>query len=372
MAFAGGVYTLPAGNPVVTATTIQSSWANTTLSDIATALSTCILKDGTQTLTANIPMAGFKLTGLGAGSAVNDSVRMVQVQLGSIIYLTGTAGTNTVTAAASPPLTSLATGQTFRFIPAATNTGATTLQIDSTAATNVFSNGAALLGNELKQNIPVEVFFDGTQYQIIGSAGVLSANAVVDSVFRINAAGDQTKRFAVSVTGVAAGVTVTMAAPATGGSTFVGDTLIQTLTNKTLTSPTINTLVTGSAVAVKADMSGGTAANLIVSPSQMVNSKSSAKAWGSVGSPTTVQNSFPSGAVVSNSSGGFFQVVFAATMANTSYSVNAQTLDPLTPYSSCIVARNSGNFSILFITATGGATFQNPTGFTYTVYGDLV
>ena len=33
-----GTYSLPAGNPVVTATTITSTWANTTLSDIANAL----------------------------------------------------------------------------------------------------------------------------------------------------------------------------------------------------------------------------------------------------------------------------------------------------------------------------------------------
>ena len=73
MSFSGGVYTLPSGNPVVTGTTISSSWANTTLSDIATALSTCVLKDGTQTITANIPMSNFKFTGLAAGSSTQDS-----------------------------------------------------------------------------------------------------------------------------------------------------------------------------------------------------------------------------------------------------------------------------------------------------------
>ncbi len=41
-----GVYTLPAGNPVVTQTVIQSSWANTTLSDIATALNACYYAGG--------------------------------------------------------------------------------------------------------------------------------------------------------------------------------------------------------------------------------------------------------------------------------------------------------------------------------------
>ena len=33
-----GTYNLPAGNPVVPATVISTTWANTTLNDIATAL----------------------------------------------------------------------------------------------------------------------------------------------------------------------------------------------------------------------------------------------------------------------------------------------------------------------------------------------
>lgn len=65
MSFTAGVYTLPAGNPVVTATPITISWANTTLTDIATALSTCMLKDGSQTATASVAFA----QGLTAGGA---------------------------------------------------------------------------------------------------------------------------------------------------------------------------------------------------------------------------------------------------------------------------------------------------------------
>ena len=41
-----GTYNLPAGNPVVTGTTISSTWANNTLADIATALSGSIASDG--------------------------------------------------------------------------------------------------------------------------------------------------------------------------------------------------------------------------------------------------------------------------------------------------------------------------------------
>lgn len=53
-----GVYNLyTPGNPVVTGTTISSTWANNTLSDIATGLSTAITKDGQTTTTAVIPFA---------------------------------------------------------------------------------------------------------------------------------------------------------------------------------------------------------------------------------------------------------------------------------------------------------------------------
>lgn len=48
---AGGVYTLPAGNPVVTLTAISSAWANTTMSDIATALTGSVPTDGSAPMT---------------------------------------------------------------------------------------------------------------------------------------------------------------------------------------------------------------------------------------------------------------------------------------------------------------------------------
>jgi hypothetical protein len=46
-----GVYNLPAGNPVITGTTIASNWANTTLTDIATALTNSISADGQTPIT---------------------------------------------------------------------------------------------------------------------------------------------------------------------------------------------------------------------------------------------------------------------------------------------------------------------------------
>lgn len=70
-----GTYSLPAGNPVSAGTTITDTWANTTLSDIASALTSSLSKDGQTTPTGNLPMGGYKLTGLGAHTALTDSVR---------------------------------------------------------------------------------------------------------------------------------------------------------------------------------------------------------------------------------------------------------------------------------------------------------
>jgi hypothetical protein len=74
-----GTYSLPAGNPVVTNTTISSTWANTTLSDIATALTNSLAADGQTTATGNLQMGNNKITNLANGSASNDAATVGQL-----------------------------------------------------------------------------------------------------------------------------------------------------------------------------------------------------------------------------------------------------------------------------------------------------
>lgn len=52
---------------------VSSSRTDTDTNDIATGLSTCITKDGQTVVTSNIPMAGFKITGLGLGTGSTDA-----------------------------------------------------------------------------------------------------------------------------------------------------------------------------------------------------------------------------------------------------------------------------------------------------------
>ena len=74
-----GTYSLPAGNPVVTNTTISSTWANNTLTDLATAMTGSIAADGQTTLTGNLQMNSNKLTGLAVGTTTGDSVEFSQL-----------------------------------------------------------------------------------------------------------------------------------------------------------------------------------------------------------------------------------------------------------------------------------------------------
>lgn len=76
MSFNGsGVFQInTTGQPVVTNTTITSTAFNALTADLAVGLTTCMTKDGQSTPTANIPMGGYKLTGLAQGASAGDAV----------------------------------------------------------------------------------------------------------------------------------------------------------------------------------------------------------------------------------------------------------------------------------------------------------
>jgi len=98
-----GTYSLPSGNPVVTGTTISSSgWANPTLSDIASALTSSIAVDGQTTPTANLPMGNFRHTGCADAQNANEYATVSQVQAAGLAVLGASKGnTLTLTGAAS-------------------------------------------------------------------------------------------------------------------------------------------------------------------------------------------------------------------------------------------------------------------------------
>ena len=163
-----GTYTLPAGNPVVTGTTISSTVQNNTLADIAAALTASIANDGQTPATANLPMASFRHTNVGAAASATDYLRADQGQNSSLQYLSSIAGTNTITGSASVLLAAYAAGQAFRFVAAGANTGAVTLNVDGLGAKAVTKNGTtALAAGDIPSGAAVEVIYDGTRFQLV-------------------------------------------------------------------------------------------------------------------------------------------------------------------------------------------------------------
>ena len=73
-----GTYSLPAGNPVVTGTTIASTWANTTMTDLAAALTDSVAADGQTPMTGNLDLNTHKIVNLVAGSAAGDAIEFAQ------------------------------------------------------------------------------------------------------------------------------------------------------------------------------------------------------------------------------------------------------------------------------------------------------
>lgn len=170
-----GTYSLPAGNPVVTGSTISSTWANNTLNDVATALTGSIASDGQTTPVANLPMGGYAHTNVG-----NATVRAMystagQVQDNTAQYLTSVSGTDVVTATGAFGMSSYATGQRFSFIASGTNTGAMTLNINSIGAKAITKNGStALAAGEVTSGSVYEVVYDGTRFQLTNPSSISS------------------------------------------------------------------------------------------------------------------------------------------------------------------------------------------------------
>ena len=180
-----GTYNLPAGNPVVTGTTISSTTTNNTFNDIATALTGSLSADGQTTPTGNLPMGGYKHTNVADATVRAQYASAGQVQDSAFTFLTSPAGTNTITATAALGMSAYVTGQRFFFVAPAANTGAVTLNINAIGAKSVTKSGTtALLAGDIVSGSVVQVVYDGTQFQLLNpySASVGPTTSLISSL----------------------------------------------------------------------------------------------------------------------------------------------------------------------------------------------
>jgi len=126
-----------------------------------------------------------------APSTVNDAAREVMAAISR--YRSDTdgvntsAGTNTITLAASRTMTAYAQGDLYTFKAGGTNTGATTINVDSLGAKDVQFNGAALVGGEIVSGLMYTVVYDGTQFQLLNASAIPAIDITTLEVTNIKA-----------------------------------------------------------------------------------------------------------------------------------------------------------------------------------------
>jgi hypothetical protein len=178
MSFSGGNFTLTDGTRTGAAICQEQKAAGLDVkadlmdnihNDIVGGLNLTLLKNGTNTPTADLPMGTYKHTGVGNGSARDQYAAVNQIQDGGLIYATsgGAAGYQTLTFA--PAFTSYVTGTIVRFKAGYTNNTTLVLDINGLGPKDVFSNktGAALAGNEVIAGRMYEAVYDGAQFLLL-------------------------------------------------------------------------------------------------------------------------------------------------------------------------------------------------------------
>ena len=193
-----GTYTLPAGNPVVSGTTITTTWGNTTLTDIANSLTGSVAADGQTPMTGALNMGSNKITAVTDPTSAQDAATKAYVDISipsTAAFLVKTNNLSDVTSAttsrtnlvaaksgANSDITSI-TGLTTPLTVAQGGIGAATL----TANNVLLGNGTSAFqvvapstsGNVLTSN--------GTTWvSSAATGGVTSVNSVTGAVVTTN------------------------------------------------------------------------------------------------------------------------------------------------------------------------------------------
>ena len=178
-----GTYILPAGNPVVSGTTITTAWANPTMSDVATALTQSLARDGQSAPSADLPMAGHKLTNVAPAGALNEYARADQVQQGVLLRLAGEAGGDAYTATLPFGATAFINGQqvVLKF-PVANATPTPTLAINGGAAFPISrQDGSSLQIGDCHSGVISQLMWNDTSWLLVGVTTTPAAVAGVAS-----------------------------------------------------------------------------------------------------------------------------------------------------------------------------------------------
>lgn len=141
---------------------------------IATGLSTCITKDGQTTITANLPMAGFRHTGVADAVNKQDYYTLNQAMNGTGPTAAIIGGTgDVITLGFSPSYIAYTSGMKVSFVAGANNTTNVTVNIDSLGAKALTKNGTTpLVAGDIVSGALYQIQYDGTEFQLLNPSAV--------------------------------------------------------------------------------------------------------------------------------------------------------------------------------------------------------
>ena len=221
------------GQPVSANTLIESADFNALTADLATGLSNCITKDGQQTVTANLPMATYRHTGVGNAVARTDYAAAGQVQDGKLNWVDGGGTADAITATYSPAITELVDGQ--MCCVRATAANATTTPTFSpnglTARTIVKKGGSALAVGDISADgheLILRYDLTNTQWELLNPAPASLAANTFTGLQQLDYSTDIASAATVDL-GTATGnsVTVTHSSGTTAITSFGGAATVQ-------------------------------------------------------------------------------------------------------------------------------------------------
>ena len=169
---------------------IRADRMDNEMNGFATGLSTCITKDGQTTVTANLPMATYRHTGVGDGASRTDYTSVGQTQDGKIHWVAAGGTADAITAAYTIPITALVDGQICYVRAGAANATTTPTFSPSslTARTIVKNGGQALAAGDIYgagHELVLRYNLANTRWELMNPAVVASA-AVTDATISIS------------------------------------------------------------------------------------------------------------------------------------------------------------------------------------------
>ena len=142
---------------------ITASRMDAEFDDFASAMELCLLKDGQQNPTANLPMNAKKHTGVAAASARTDYADVASYQDGKFVWAGLASGASAIALTMNPTITAYTTGMRIGFVAVGDNASAVTINVDGvSAAAGVKGKNDALVATDIVSGGAYWITYKGT------------------------------------------------------------------------------------------------------------------------------------------------------------------------------------------------------------------